>query len=523
MQDYKINNDSGFTIIELLISSVVIAILAISVFSAYIALNSTALFARQKTIGVGLASNQIEYLKSLPYDYLAVEGGAIQTTTPLPNSKTENIDGAEYIIKTSINYIDDAHDGCANYPNEDTKNKLCRNLPSPSGAPAVDLNPADYKIANVKVDVNNKKVAELDTQIAARVAETDSTTGALVVRVIDSSGLPISGALATVTNSTISPSVNQTDSTDSNGIAIFYGLKPDTGNDYQITASKDGYSTLSSIKPAGGLSPNFASQNIITQQSSSITITINPKTNSSFLVESVNLDGSPITNLKTYIKGGVKKYSDTNDTSYYYDNITPTDLRPSSNSNGIFTVTNLDPGNYYFCGDSQDQACQINSDPSKYLVAAVPYRGESQFSPIILTNYDASIQESSLFNYEGKFYQQKVRLYFSSNSSAPRITSLLNPTASIASGIHNFSITGTNLPCHPTEADDCETSVSINNNGNTIPASCIYKDGSTTEISCNISLSGASPGQSNLILSANGHTINIPNDVGLLGGLNVVP
>ncbi|MDQ5885292.1 MAG: hypothetical protein QG645_455, partial [Patescibacteria group bacterium] len=124
MQDYKINNDSGFTIIELLVSSIVIAMLAISVFSAYVALNSTALFARQKTIGVGLASNQIEYLKSLPYDDLAVEGGAIQTTSPLPNSKSENIDGAEYNIITSINYIDDAHDGCANYPNEENKNLL---------------------------------------------------------------------------------------------------------------------------------------------------------------------------------------------------------------------------------------------------------------------------------------------------------------------------------------------------------------------------------------------------------------
>ncbi|MDQ5953466.1 MAG: hypothetical protein QG647_200 [Patescibacteria group bacterium] len=523
MQDYKINNDSGFTIIELLVSSIVIAMLAISVFSAYVALNSTALFARQKTIGVGLASNQIEYLKSLPYDDLAVENGAIQTANPLPNTKSENIDGAEYNIITSINYIDDAHDGCANYPNEENKNLLCRNLPSPSGSPTTDLNPADYKIANVKVYVNNKKVAELDTQIAARVAETDSTTGALVVRVIDASGLPISGALATVSNPTVSPTINLTDSTDSNGIAIFYGLKPDTGNDYQIVASKDGYSSLSSIKPAGGLSPNFSSQNIITQQSSSITMTINPKTTNSFLVENVDIDGTPIPNLKAYIKGGVKKYSDTNNTDYYYDNLNPTDFRPTSNANGLFTVTNLDPGNYYFCGDSHDQACQINSDPSKYLVAAVPYRGESQFSPIILPNYDASVQESSLFNYEGKFYQQKVRLYFSSNSSAPRITSLLNPTASIASGIHNFSITGLNMPCHETEADECETSVSIKNSSNIIPASCIYKDGSTTEISCDINLSGATPGQSNLILSANGQTINIPNDIGLLGGINVVP
>ena len=79
------------------------------------------------------------------------------------------------------------------------------------------------------------------------------------------------------------------------------------------------------------------------------------------------------------------------------------------------------------------------------------------------------------------------------------------------------------MPCHATEPSECETSVSIKNSANVIPASCIYKDGSTTEISCDINLSGATQGQSNLILSANGQTINIPNDIGLLGGLNVVP
>ena len=40
-------DNKGFTTIELLVSSIVIAILAISIFSAYIALNSTAIFAKQ--------------------------------------------------------------------------------------------------------------------------------------------------------------------------------------------------------------------------------------------------------------------------------------------------------------------------------------------------------------------------------------------------------------------------------------------------------------------------------------------
>src|SRR5690606_5494020 len=133
----------------------------------------------------------------------------------------------------------------------------CRNYPPPSGSPNPDANPQDYKIAHVTVtDVTGKRLAQVDTQISSRVSETASTTGALFVTVLDESGNPLSGATVTVTNSTVTPNVNLSDSTDNNGIAIFYGLPPDTnGNDYQVAASKSGYSSLSTIEPFGSLQP----------------------------------------------------------------------------------------------------------------------------------------------------------------------------------------------------------------------------------------------------------------------------
>lgn len=516
-------DNKGFTTIELLVASIVIAILAVSVFSAYIALNSTAIFAKQKTIGTELATNQVEYLKSLPYDSLAVAGGAIPSASPLPNSKNQTLDGVEYVIKTSINYVDDAHDGCASYPNAATKNLLCRNLPSPSGAPATDLNPADYKIANVKVYVNDKKVAELDTQIAARVAETDSTTGALIVKIIDSAGNPVSGATANVINSTISPAVNLNDSTDANGIAIFYGLKPDTGNDYLITASKTGYSTLSTIKPSGSLAPNYPSQNIIVQQSSSVTLTINPKGQYSLVGEAVDTNGNPIADMKLYIKGGPKKYSNSTDTSYYFDNLNPTDTRTVANSSGEFTLNNLDPGNYIFCGDNGSVSCQVGGNPVRYLVASIPYAGSAQIGPIAVPNYDSTSPPTPTFSYSGNSYYQKVRLYFSTNASFPRVSSISNTTASIASGSHTFTISGDNLPCHDSSPALCGTIVTVKNSAGSVIASCIYADAITQDLSCTIPTSSLANGQSNITLTANGYTLDIPNGVGLLGGINVVP
>ncbi len=516
-------DNKGFTTIELLVSSIVIAILAISIFSAYIALNSTAIFAKQKTIGTELATNQIEYLKSLPYDSLAVAGGAIPSANPLPNSTTITLDTIDYVIKTSINYVDDAHDGCAAYPNETVKNLLCRNLPAPSGAPLTDLNPADYKIVNVKAYVNDKKVAELDTQIAARVAETDSTTGALIVKVIDAAGNPVSGATVNVANSTISPAISLNDSTDANGIAIFYGLTPDTGNDYAVTSSKTGYSTLTTIKPNGSLAPNYPSQNIIVQQSSSVTMTINPKGEYSLVGEAVDTNGVAIADMKIYIKGGPKKYSNSTDTSYYYDNMSPTDSRAQANSNGEFTVNNLDPGMYIFCGDAGSTSCQVGTNPIRYLAAAVPYAGSSQIGPVVIPSYDSASPPSLTFSYSGNNYYQKVRLYFSTIANFPRITNITNTTASIAAGSHTFTLSGDNLPCHESDPGLCNTNVTVKNSASSINASCVYADAVTQDLSCTITTSGLSTGQSNITVTANGYTLDIPNGSGLLGGINVVP
>jgi prepilin-type N-terminal cleavage/methylation domain-containing protein len=514
---YKVD-EKGFTIIEILVSAVVIGIMSVSLLGAFVALNSTAIFSRQKIIGTQLATNRLEYLKSLPYDNLAVIGGAIPHPSPLPNSETITLDSIVYTIATSINYADDAFDGCAAYATPALKNNLCRNLPEPASA-TTDTNPADYKIVNVKVSVLGKKVSELDTNIAARVAETNSTTGSLSVTVIDSSGNPVSGATVNVANGVLLPNINVNDNTDVNGVAIFYGLPPHATNSYVVTASKSAYSTIFTIPPAGSLSPNYPSQNIVVQQSSSVTLTIDPMGKYSLYGEVRDTGGAVLNNLSLYAKGGQKKYSNTDDTSYYFDNFTPTDSRPASNPSGDFVMEDLVPGSYYFCGDAGANNCTVGP-ATYYLVAAVPYSGTNQFGPIIIPPYSASSPPSTTFPYGGNQYYQKARFIFSNNANYPRIHSITDGTASIASGTHTFTIKGTNLPCNDTNPSLCGTDVVIKNSGGNMTASCI---GSNSELACTIDLSAAVAEQSNITLTANGYTLDIANGSGLLGGINVTP
>lgn len=516
-------NSSGYTLVELVISMTVLAIVALSILSLFTTLANSAAVTKRKAIASTLATNQMEYLKSLPYDNLAVAGGSIYSSNPLPASFTKVYNGTTYTIKTSINYVDDAYDGCGSYPSLPLKQLYCRNYPPPSGAPATDTNPADYKIIHVSVYApTTSLLADVDTQVSARVAETASTTGALFVTVVDNTGAPVSGATAQVTNSTVNPNVNLTDSTDSNGVAIFYGLPPDTsGYDYTITASKAGYSTLSTLPPSGSLQPTYPSQQILTQQSSSVTLTIKPQGSDSLLVETTNTSGAVLGNVKVYIKGGYKKYTSTSNTAYYFDNTTPPDSRPTTGSDGLVGVSNLVPGDYIFCGDTGTTSCQVGGT-TYYLAAAVPYTGTNALNPITVPTYSAASPPTTTFNYNGTSYYQKVRLMLTTNSSFPRVYSLSPDDASQAAGLSSFAfiIKGANLPCSGSPGS-CATTVKFLQGASTFTAACTG-NGTGVQLSCTVDLSGAASGMTQLQVSNSGNTLTLPVSPPI-GGINVTP
>ena len=520
----KNSSQEGFTLIELMIAIVVLGLLTLGTLTLLAGLFFSAGYIKKQAVAMTLATDQMEYLKSLPYDSLAVAGGDIVNSNPLPASFTKTVNGITYTITTAIAYVDDAYDGCTSYPNQTLLQTYCRNYPPPSGAPAEDLNPMDYKDLNVRVyDKNNALIAQVDTDVSARVAETSSTTGALFVKVIDGNGNPVSGVTVQITNSTFSPTINLSDSTDTNGISIFYGLPPDTsGYDYNITASMSGYSTLTTIVPSGSLQPNYSNQNVFTQLSSFVTLTIKPTGQNSLVIETTDTSGSPLASVKVYVKGGYKKYTSAADTNYYYDNYTPTDNRPTTDSGGQTSLTNLVPGPYIFCGDNGSTNCKIGST-TYYLAAAVPYGGVNPFNPVNVPTYSASNPPSTTYAYGGIGYYQKVRLMLTTNSNFPRVYNLNPYDASQASGTLNsfgFSITGVNLPC-TSNGSGCGTTVKFLQGSSTYTAACTGSSAGTT-LNCTVNLSAASQGNTQLQISSGGNTLTLPNG-GQLGGIIVTP
>lgn len=509
---------AGFTLVELTVSMVVVSILVISVFGLFITLVHSATLARQRAVALTLATNQMEYLKSLPYDSLIVIGGAIAGTGVVPAQVTKTVNGAPYTVKTGISYVDDAYDNCGNiYAMVAEKIQLCRGATATT--PTTDTNFADYKVAHVGVfSKDGTQLASVDTQVSARVSETASNTGALVVTVVDASGTPVSGATVNAVNTTVTPAINASDTTDSNGIAIIYKATPDSGNDYVITASKSGYSTLTTIAASGSLQPTYQNQKIISQQASAITMKLYPMSANSLVVETTDTAGSALGGVSVYAKGGYKKYTAVADTSYYYDNTTAVTTDTAAATRGLGAISGLVPVNgYVFCNSDNPTATATNcavGATKYYLAAAVPYAGANSLGPISIPLFDASNPPATTYTYNGTQYVQQVRLMLTTNASFPRVYTMdpyqlaLTGNSSLASTLITF--TGYNL---------ASASAKLVQGGTTYTGTGC--SATATQLKCSYDLSSITTGTAQLVVTNSAGTLTLP--VAPLGGLNVSP
>ena len=211
---------SGFTLIEIAVSIGIFAILLVGVISAYNLMARGVRAFREKATISALADQYLETARNLPYSQVGTISGNPHGNLPdQPNPATTSINGNTYQVYYDIAYIDDpADDATDSYPN-------------------------DYK--QVKVYVKNTGSDALSSFITTIVPQgTESLTsgGELQIQVVNAVGQPVSGASIQITNTSISPNINVTRTTDANGDWNEAGL-PDSVNGYHIVVTKSGYST----------------------------------------------------------------------------------------------------------------------------------------------------------------------------------------------------------------------------------------------------------------------------------------
>jgi hypothetical protein len=174
-------------------------------------------------------------------------------------------------------------------------------------------------------------VVNFVTSVSPKNLEGLANAGAVLVKVINASGQPVSGATVHFENTSLNPDIVLDRQTNSAGEVIEVGL-PASVNGYHLVASKTGYSTdqtypITSENP-NPVKPDATVVNgIVTQVTLSIDLT------STLLVRVNDQSCAPLSGVGVNVTGA--KLIGTNPTIYKYN-------QNHTSSNGLITISPLE-------------------------------------------------------------------------------------------------------------------------------------------------------------------------------------
>jgi type II secretory pathway pseudopilin PulG len=204
------SSESGFALIEAVVSAAVLAIIAMAVLSGIDAASSSSAREKARAVAATLAEQDQETLRSMDVDKLAAV-----SQTP----RIVKVDGADYKVISKAEWITDDAGGTPACGNSSKNNEYLH---------------ITTTVTSALVGTRTKPVV-IDSLVAPST-KYSSTHGILGIKVVDRNGGPVAGASINATST--SPSVSQTGTTDANGCVIFKQLLVAT---YTITVTKGGY------------------------------------------------------------------------------------------------------------------------------------------------------------------------------------------------------------------------------------------------------------------------------------------
>lgn len=228
---------SGFTIIEALI---VIAI-GVTMFGSLLVTFEYAFellaHSKARTTALSIATDRMEYFRSLPYNDVGTIAGIPSGT--IPQNSTTTLNKITFNERILVEYVDDPGDGLLTATTSDSNGI-----------------PADYKRIKIELSWTVKgevKSIALVSNIVPRSIETTDGGGTVRVNVLDADGSPMFGAQVRLINTTTPTNIDVTKNTDISGTALFSGAP--AGSNYEVIVTAPGYSTDRTYV-ANGANPN---------------------------------------------------------------------------------------------------------------------------------------------------------------------------------------------------------------------------------------------------------------------------
>jgi type II secretory pathway pseudopilin PulG len=324
----------GFTLIEAMFVLFIFSLITITFYSIFSTGSKMIIESKNKLKATSLANEKMEIIKSLDYSQIGiVDSGYISGDIPSFEEKT--VSGKTFYVFSSVVYIDNPYDGI-------------------EGEDPDDSRPADSKRVTLKVawenDVNTKKAISFVSDFAPPGVEGSTTGGTLVVKVIDKDSNGISGLNVNIKNSSLN--INENLETNSNGGVSLPGI-PTDNNDYQISISKSGYFSISTLPPypAATFNPVYVHASV-TEGEKNIYSIITDKV-SDLVLKTEDPFGNSVSNIAYNLEGGIRK-GDTLEVVVDKETVTPSepvyyfDENLNSGSEGKNEITDISYGNYDF-------------------------------------------------------------------------------------------------------------------------------------------------------------------------------
>lgn len=249
--------NKGTTLIDFVISMAIVATLFAGVYLVYFSIVNAVQNVDVRNAAVAVIDSNIEMVRNLPYASVGTVGGA--PAGVIPQQQSVSYGKYLFVLQTVIRNIDDPFDGTI------------------GGSPN-DTSPADYKMVSIEADCptcTHFIPITVTATVSPKNLEGATQNGSIFIYAIDANGNAVSDATVKVTNPTVSPSVNLTDTTNASGVLQLVGVPTSTQN-YQIIVSKSGYSTDQTYPPGGAGNPNPRAPNItvVSQTLSRATLSI---------------------------------------------------------------------------------------------------------------------------------------------------------------------------------------------------------------------------------------------------------
>lgn len=263
----------GFSLVEVIVAASLLVIIFGGLFLGFKYMIELVSTTKVQSGALAVATDEMEYLRSLSYNELGTVGGV--PAGNIPQNSTTTLNGIVYTQEILIQYVDDPADGL-------------------EGADENSIT-TDYKQVRVKVSWDIKGVPgfiSLVSNIIPAGMETTVGGGTIKVNVFDSKVSPLSGIPVRFVNNTSSTTIDTVRYTNSSGVAYLSGAP--AAADYQIFVSDTGYSTDSTYlattanpnpntPPVAVLENQVSTMNFQIDKLSDLTITtVAPSTDETF-------------------------------------------------------------------------------------------------------------------------------------------------------------------------------------------------------------------------------------------------